>query len=70
VSLPSGVVAAAASAALVDAATTPGGHRAGYFEFLCEGVQTGVEPPDAPARLRIVYGEVLNDIAESFDDYK
>lgn len=47
-----------------------GGHRAGFFEFDIEGVQTGVEPPDAPARVKIVYGEVLNDIAESFDDYK
>jgi alpha-L-rhamnosidase len=30
----------------------------------------GVEPPDAPTRLKLVFGEVLNDVAESFDGYK
>ena len=48
----------------------PGGHRAGTFEFDIEAVLVGVEPADAPCRLKIVFGEVLNDVAESFDDYK
>lgn len=45
-------------------------HRAGYFEFDIDAVLTGVEPADAPVRLKVVFGEVLNDVAESFDDYK
>ncbi|KAJ9107000.1 hypothetical protein QFC19_002868 [Naganishia cerealis] len=47
-----------------------GTHRAGFFEFDIDAVLTGVEPADAPVRLKIVFGEVLNDVAESFDDYK
>jgi alpha-L-rhamnosidase len=46
------------------------GHRAGFFEFQVEAVQTGIEPADAPCRLHITYGEVLNDVAESFENYK
>jgi hypothetical protein len=49
---------------------TTGGHRAGTFEFDIESVLVGVEPADAPCRLKLVFGEVLNDVAESFDDYK
>lgn len=45
-------------------------HRAGYFEFDIDAILTGVEPADAPVRLKVVFGEVLNDVAESFDDYK
>jgi len=47
-----------------------GGHRAGFFEFHVEAVQTGIEPADAPCRLCITFGEVLNDVAESFENYK
>jgi len=47
-----------------------GGHRAGTFEFDIESVLVGVEPADAPCRLKLVFGEVLNDVAETFDDYK
>jgi alpha-L-rhamnosidase len=46
------------------------GHRAGYLEFHIESVLTGIEPADAPCRLRITFGEILNDVAESFDNYK
>jgi alpha-L-rhamnosidase len=46
------------------------GHRAGFFEFHVEAVLTGIEPADAPCRLHITFGEVLNDVAESFDNYK
>lgn len=49
---------------------SPGGHRAGTLEFDIEAVLVGVEPADAPCRLKIIFGEVLNDVAESFDDYK
>lgn len=33
-------------------------------------VANGVEAADAPARLRLVFGEVLNDVAEDFEPYK
>ncbi|KAL8278558.1 hypothetical protein RQP46_009050 [Phenoliferia psychrophenolica] len=46
-----------------------GGHRAGYFSFDLVDVLSGPEPADAPARLRLVFGEVLNDVAESFEPY-
>lgn len=47
-----------------------GGHRAGYFEFDIASNPWGAEPADAPCRMKLVFGEVLNDVAESFDDYK
>ena len=49
---------------------TTGGHRAGTFEFDIESVLVGVEPADAPCRVKLVFGEALNDVAESFEDYK
>ncbi|KAK4704386.1 hypothetical protein P7C70_g1820, partial [Phenoliferia sp. Uapishka_3] len=47
-----------------------GGHRAGYFSFDLVDVPYGMEPADAPARLKLVFGEVLNDVAESFEPYE
>lgn len=47
-----------------------GGHRAGFFDFDIKSNPWGAEPADAPCRMKIVFGEVLNDVAESFDDYK
>lgn len=47
-----------------------GGHRAGFFSFTVVAVQHGIEPADAPARIRLVYGEILNDVAEDFEPYK
>ncbi len=44
-----------------------GGHRTGYLEFLIEGVGRSV---DAPARLRLVFGEVPGDVAEPLHPYK
>ncbi len=44
-----------------------GGHRTGYLSFRLVGVGRGV---DAPARLRITFGEVPTDIAEPFYPYK
>jgi hypothetical protein len=41
-----------------------GGHRAGHFAFRLVGEGTGV---DAPARLRLTFGEAPPDVAEKFD---
>jgi alpha-L-rhamnosidase len=46
-----------------------GGHRAGFFEFTAVAIANGIEPADAPARLRIVFGELLTDVAEPFEPY-
>jgi len=43
-----------------------GGHRAGYLSFVLGA--SGREP-DAPARLRLTFGEVPTDVAESFEPY-
>ena len=44
-----------------------GGHRTGYFSFHIEGVGRNI---DAPARLRLVFGEVPGDVAEPLRPYK
>jgi hypothetical protein len=44
-----------------------GGHRTGYFNFKLE---TSGREPDAPARLRLTFGEVPTDVAEPFYPYK
>src|SRR3954468_14722158 len=44
-----------------------GGHRQGPFSFDLKGEGRGV---DAPARLRLVFGEVVSDVAENFHPYK
>jgi alpha-L-rhamnosidase len=44
-----------------------GGHRTGFFNFKLE---TSGREPDAPARLRLTFGEVPPDVAESFYPYK
>ncbi|MFZ2987596.1 hypothetical protein [Ideonella sp.] len=43
-----------------------GGHRTGYLSFL---LGTSGREPDAPARLRLTFGEVPTDVAESFEPY-
>jgi hypothetical protein len=42
------------------------GHRTGYFSF---ALATSGREPDAPARLRLVFGEVPTDVAEPFYPY-
>lgn len=44
-----------------------GGHRTGFLSFSLEGVGRSV---DAPARLRITFGEVPGDVAEPLHPYK
>ncbi len=44
-----------------------GGHRTGYFSF---HLATEGRAPDAPARLRLTFGEVPTDVAEPFYPYK
>jgi hypothetical protein len=44
-----------------------GGHRTGYFSFFIEGVGRSV---DAPCRLRLIFGEVPGDVAETLHPYK
>jgi hypothetical protein len=44
-----------------------GGHRTGFFAFKLE---TEVREPDAPARLRLTFGEIPPDVAEPFYPYK
>ncbi len=44
-----------------------GGHRTGYLSYTIEGVGRSV---DAPARLRITFGEVPGDVAEPLHPYK
>jgi hypothetical protein len=44
-----------------------GGHRTGNLSFL---LQTEGREPDAPARLRFVFGEVPSDVAEPLYPYK
>jgi hypothetical protein len=44
-----------------------GGHRTGNLSFL---LQTEGREPDAPARLRFVFGEVPTDVAEPLYPYK
>jgi alpha-L-rhamnosidase len=44
-----------------------GGHRAGHFSFNLIGEGRSV---DAPARLRLTFGEVPSDVAEDFYPYK
>ena len=43
------------------------GHRTGHLSFDLIGVGRGV---DAPARLRLIFGEVVTDVAEPFHPYK
>ncbi len=43
-----------------------GGHRAGYLSFLLEGVGRSV---DAPARLKLTFGEVPGTVAEPLHPY-
>jgi hypothetical protein len=40
------------------------------LSFDIEAIKHGIEPADAPCRLKIVFGEILNDVCESFDDYR
>jgi hypothetical protein len=44
-----------------------GGHRAGYLSFRLEA---SGRAPDAPVRLRFVFGEVPTDVAEPLHPYK
>ena len=44
-----------------------GGHRTGFFAFKLE---TSGREPDAPARLRLTFGEIPPDVAEPFYPYK
>ncbi len=44
-----------------------GGHRAGYLSFLLEGVGHSV---DAPARLKLTFGEVPGTVAEMLHPYR
>jgi alpha-L-rhamnosidase len=44
-----------------------GGHRTGYLSFSVEAVGRNV---DAPARLRLIFGEVPGDVAEPLHPYK
>jgi len=44
-----------------------GGHRTGYISFDLVGVGKNV---DAPARLRLIFGEVVSDVAEPLHPYK
>jgi hypothetical protein len=48
----------------------PGGHRTAHLEFNIEAVKHGIEPADAPCRLKIVFGEILNDVTELFEEYR
>ena len=47
-----------------------GEHVTGYLEFGLAGLPHEIEPADAPARIKLTFGEVLNDVAESFEPYK
>lgn len=47
-----------------------GEHIAGYLSFDVAGMPFEKEPADAPARIKLTFGEVLNDIAEPFEPYK
>jgi alpha-L-rhamnosidase len=44
-----------------------GGHRTGFFAF---NLETSGREPDAPARLRLTFGEVPTDVAEPLYPYK
>lgn len=44
-----------------------GQHNVGYLSFLCES--TG-SPPDAPAHIKLTFGETLCEIAEPFSQYQ
>jgi hypothetical protein len=46
-----------------------GGHRTGYLSFDLVPYKHGLEPHDAPCRLHIVFGEIVTDVAESFEPY-
>ncbi|GAA5999661.1 uncharacterized protein JCM10292_003679 [Rhodotorula paludigena] len=46
-----------------------GEHIAGYLTFDVAGMPFEKEPADAPARIKLTFGEVLNDIAEPFEPY-
>ncbi|GAA5839427.1 hypothetical protein JCM9279_005937 [Rhodotorula babjevae] len=46
-----------------------GEHIAGYLQFDVAGLPFEKEPADAPARIKLTFGEVLNDIAEPFEPY-
>ncbi|GAA5987223.1 hypothetical protein JCM10908_001865 [Rhodotorula pacifica] len=46
-----------------------GEHITGYLQFGLAGLPHEVEPADAPARIKLTFGEVLNDVAESFEPY-
>lgn len=43
-----------------------GQHCVGYFAFDCEAVGS---PPDAPAHLQFIFGEISAEVAEPFSDY-
>lgn len=47
-----------------------GEHVTGYLEFGLAGLPHEIKPADAPARIKLTFGEVLNDVAESFEPYK
>ncbi|WP_294963775.1 hypothetical protein [uncultured Gilliamella sp.] len=44
-----------------------GCHGVGYLSFLCQPVGS---PPDAPAHLKLTFGETLCEIAEPFSQYQ
>lgn len=44
-----------------------GGHRTGYFSFDLVAVGRSA---DAPARLKLIFGEVVTDVSEPFHPYK
>ncbi|TKA50661.1 hypothetical protein B0A53_06178 [Rhodotorula sp. CCFEE 5036] len=46
-----------------------GEHVTGYLEFGLAGLPHEIKPADAPARIKLTFGEVLNDVAESFEPY-
>jgi len=46
-----------------------GGHRTGYLSFRLQPYKHGLEPNDSPCRLRLVFGEIISDIAEEFYPY-
>lgn len=44
-----------------------GQHNVGYLSFLCESIGS---PPDAPAHIKLTFGETLCEMAERFDQYQ
>ena len=43
--------------------------RVGHLTFTLVGVGNDGQLPDSPARIKLTFGEVLNDVAESFEPY-